>query len=273
MENLIIIKPKKRFTLQDLKEIWIYKELLYFFTWRDLKVRYKQTVIGVLWAIFRPFITMVVFSVFFGGLIGVPSDDIPYPIFVYVGLLFWQLFSASLSESSNSLVSSRAIFTKIYFPRLILPISSIIPHFVDFLIASLILIGMMFYYHFIPSLIGLLIIPILILITLIMSCGLGIFLSAVNVKYRDVPHVLPFLIQTLMFVTPVIYPTSILQKYSWIMAINPMTGVIQTARAAMFGTSPINWMLLLISSLICLVVLIIGIIYFKKTEKQFADLV
>lgn len=273
MENLIVIKPKKRFTLQDLKEIWAYKELLYFFTWRDLKVRYKQTVIGILWAIFRPFITMIVFSIFFGGLIGVPSDNVPYPIFVYVGLLFWQLFSASLSESSNSLVSGRAIFTKIYFPRLILPISSIIPHFVDFLIASLILVGMMFYYHFVPNLISLLIVPISILITLIMSCGLGIFLSAINVKYRDVPHILPFLIQTLMFITPVIYPTSILQKYSWIMAINPMTGVIQTTRAAVLGTSPINWLLLLISGVIGLTALITGIIYFKKAEKQFADLV
>lgn len=273
MENLIIIKPQKRFSLQDLKEIWMYKELLYFFTWRDLKVRYKQTAIGILWAIFRPFITMVVFSIFFGGLIKVPSDNIPYPIFVYVGLLFWQLFSASLSESSNSLVSSRAIFTKIYFPRLILPISSIMPHLVDFLIACLILIGLMFYYHFIPSLISLLIMPILILITLALSCGLGIFLSAVNVKYRDVPHVLPFLIQIMMYVTPVIYSTSLLQKYSWIMAINPMTGVIQTARAAILETASINWLLLLSSGLICIVLLIFGVIYFKKMEKHFADLV
>lgn len=273
MKNITIIKAKKSFSLRDLGEIWKFKELLYFFTWRDLKVRYKQTAIGVLWAIFQPFIAMVIFSIFFGGLAKMPSDGVPYPIFVYVGLLFWQFFSKSLSSASGSLVGNRAIFTKIYFPRLILPISSTIPHFVDFLIASGILVGLLVYYHYMPSLLGLLILPILVLITFVIASGLGILLSAINVKYRDVPYVLPFFIQMLMFVTPVIYPTSILQKYSWILAVNPMTGVIEAARASVLGTTPINWILLLTSGIICLAVLIIGIIYFKKTEKYFADIV
>lgn len=273
MDNVTIIKPKKVFSLRDLKEIWQYKELLYFFTWRDLKVRYKQTIIGILWAIFQPFFVMVVFSIFFGSLAKMPSDGIPYPIFVYVGLLFWQFFSSALSEASGSLVSNQAIFTKTYFPRLILPISSTIPHFVDFLIASVILVGLMFFYHYVPSLIGLLILPLLVLITFLTASGLGIFLAAVNVKYRDVRYVLPFFIQMLMFVTPVIYPVSILKNYSWILAINPMTGVIQAARATILGVASINWTLLLISGLVCISILIIGIIYFKKTEKYFADLV
>ena len=273
MENITVIKPKKALSLQDLKEIWEYKELLYFFTWRDLKVRYKQTIIGILWAVFQPFFAMVVFSIFFGGLAKMPSDGVPYPIFVYVGLLFWQFFSSALSEASGSLVGNQAIFTKTYFPRLILPISSVFPHFVDFLIASVILIGLMVYYHYIPSLIAVLILPLLILITAIAASGLGMFLAAVNIKYRDVRYVLPFFIQMLMFITPVIYPVSLLQKYSWILAINPMTGVITAARAAILGTAPVNWGLLLISGIVCLSMLIIGIIYFKTTEKYFADIV
>ncbi len=273
MANTTVIKPQKTFSWQDIKEIWKYKELLYFFTWRDLKVRYKQTAIGVLWAVFQPFITMVVFSVFFGNLAKMPSDDIPYPIFVYVGLLFWQFFSHSLSQASASLINNQAIFTKTYFPRLILPISSTIPNFVDFVIAGAILVGLMFYYHFTPTLIGLLVLPLLILITFIVANGLGIILSAINVKYRDIRYVLPFFVQLLMFVTPVIYPVSILQNYSWILAINPMTGVIEAARASILGTTSINWMLLLISGIICLAALIVGIIYFKKTEKYFADIV
>lgn len=273
MNNTIVIKPKKAFSWQDLKEIWRYKELLYFFAWRDLKVRYKQTVIGVLWAIFQPFFVMVVFSILFGSLAKMPSDGVPYPIFVYIGLLFWQFFSSSLSEASGSLVSNQAICTKTYFPRLILPISSAMPHLVDFLIASGILVGLMIYYHYTPHLVGVLIVPLLVLITLIIASGLGIFLSAVNVKYRDVRYVLPFFIQMLMFVTPVIYPVSIFQKYSWILAINPMTGVIQVARAAILGTVSINWISLLTSGLVGIIILIIGIIYFKKTEKYFADLI
>lgn len=273
MEKITIIKPKKTFSFQDLKEIWQYKELLYFFIWRNLKVRYKQTAIGVLWALFQPFITMVVFSIFFGKLAKIPSDGAPYPIFVYSGLLFWLFFSTSLSEISDCLIENKAIITKVYFSRLILPISSIATKFVDFIIASVILIGLMVYYHYLPNLPGLLILPLLLLITFIAAVGLGLFLASINVKYRDVRYVLPFFIQMMLFVTPVIYPTSLLGKYSWILAINPMTGVINTVRAAVLGTASINWLLLLISGLTCLIILILGVIYFKKTERYFADII
>lgn len=273
MGELITIKPKKGLAALDFKEIWQYKGLFYFFSWRDLKVRYKQTLIGVLWAVFQPFITMVVFSVFFGGLVKMPSDGIPYPIFVYVGLLFWQFFSTSLSQASNSLINNKEIITKVYFPRLILPISSIITNFIDFLIAFVILIGLIFYYHYSLNLIGLLILPLLLLITFIVAIGLGLLLAAINVKYRDVRYVLPFFIQMMLFITPVIYPTSILQNYSWLLTINPMTGIINAARAAFLGTAPINWLLLLISSAIGLFLLVLGLIYFKKIEKSFADIV
>ncbi|MCF7834039.1 MAG: ABC transporter permease [Candidatus Pacebacteria bacterium] len=268
-----IIRPKKLFSLSDLKELWEYRELLYFFTWRDLKVRYKQTFIGALWAIFQPFITMVVFTVFFGGLLKIPSDGVPYPIFVYTGLLFWQFFSGALADTSNVLITNQSIITKVYFPRLILPLSSVATKFVDFFIASIILIGMMFYYGYVPNLIGLLVIPVLLLITFMASVGLGLFFASINVKYRDVRYILPFFIQILMFVTPVIYPAGIAGKYSWILALNPMMGVIQSARAALLGTTVLNWLLVVISLVATAVLLLFGIYIFKKTEKYFADLI
>lgn len=268
-----VIRPRKTFSWKDIKELWYYRELLYFFTWRDLKVRYKQTFIGVAWAIFQPFITMVVFSVFFGGLAKIPSDGVPYPIFVYVGLLFWQFFSTALSETSNSLISNQSIITKVYFPRLILPISSVITKFVDFAIATLILVGLMFYYGYMPHLSGLLILPLLLIITFMASTGLGLFLASINVKYRDVRYALPFFIQIMLFLTPVIYPASIAGKYSFLLAINPMMGVIQSARAAILGTAPVNWLLIEISLVGTLVLMIFGIYVFKKTERFFADII
>ncbi|MBU1046173.1 ABC transporter permease [Patescibacteria group bacterium] len=268
-----IIKPKKTFNWNDFKEIWQYKELLYFLTWRDIKVRYKQTAIGILWALFQPFMTMVVFTIFFGGLAKMPSDGIPYPIFVYTGLLIWQFFSSSLSDVSNCLVSNKGIITKVYFPRIILPISSTVTKFVDFSIASTILIVMMIYYKYTPNLSGLLILPLLLLITFMASVGGGLFLASINVKYRDVRYVLPFFISIMMYLTPVIYPASIVGKYSWILAINPMTGVIKAARAALLETAPVNWTLLLISGVACLILLLVGFYFFKKTERYFADII
>ncbi|MEK7645435.1 MAG: ABC transporter permease [Patescibacteria group bacterium] len=268
-----IIRPKKTFSLYDFREVWNYRELLAFFTWRDLKVRYKQTAIGALWAIFQPFITMVVFSVFFGTLAQIPSDNVPYPIFVYVGLLFWQFFSGALSDTSNVLISNQAIITKVYFPRLILPLSSVTTKFVDFAIAAFILAGMMIYYGYVPELASIAVIPLLLIITFMAAVGGGLFLAAINVKYRDVRFVLPFFIQTLLFVTPVIYPASIAGKYSWLLALNPMMGVIQTARATLLGTAPINWELVSISFAACLVLLVIGTVYFKKVERYFADVI
>ena len=268
-----IIRPKKIFSLRDIKELWQYKELLYFLSWRDIKVRYKQTIIGGVWAIMQPLITMIVFTVFFGKLANMPSDNVPYPIFVYVGLLFWQFFSSALADTSNALVANQAIVKKVYFPRLLLPISTVITKFIDFIIASLILVGMMIYYKYTPSLEGILVLPLLLLITFFASTGAGLFLSALNVKYRDVRYALPFFIQLLLFVTPVIYPASIAGKFSWILAFNPMMGVIQTARAGLLHTTPINWTLLGISTIVCLAIFAIGLIYFKKVEKYFADII
>jgi len=273
MARTLVIKPKKVFTIHDFKELWNYRELLYFFTWRDLKVRYKQTFIGILWAVFQPFITMIVFTVFFGKLAKMPSDGIPYPIFVYTGLLLWQFFSNSLSDTSNCLISNQQIVTKVYFPRLILPISSVITKFIDFLIPCVILAGLMVYYGYKPNLLGVFIFPLLIFITFMASVGGGLILASINVKYRDVRYILPFFIQILLFITPVIYPTSIAGKYSWILALNPMTGVIKASRAALFGNAPVNWLLLGISGLACFVVFVLGVIIFKKTERYFADIV
>lgn len=271
--DVTIIRPKKILSLEDFKEIWRYKELLYFLTWRDFKVRYKQTAIGVLWAVFQPFMTMVVFTLFFGTLLKIPSDGVPYPIFVYTGLLFWQFFSTALSETSSTLISNQAIITKVYFPRLILPISAVVTKFVDFGISAVILVGMMFYYGYVPHLSGILILPLLLVITFMAAVGGGLFLAAVNVKYRDVRYVLPYFIQILLFLTPVIYPASIAGKYSWLLAFNPMMGVIQSARATLLGTAPVNWVLLATSFAATAVLLVIGTIYFKKVERYFADLI
>ncbi len=272
MSNVTIIRPKKVLSLRDFKELWDYKELMYFFIWRDFKIRYRQTIVGVGWAIFQPFMSMVVFSFFFGTLLKIPSDGTPYPIFVYTGLLFWQFFSSSLADTSSILTSNQAIITKVYFPRLILPFASVASKFVDFAIASTILAGMMVYYGYTPHLTGLLILPLLLFITFMVSVGGGLFLAALNVKYRDVRYALPYFIQILMFVTPVIYPASIAGKYSFLLAFNPMMGVIQTARATILGTTTPNWTLLSLSFITCLIVFVIGIIYFKKTERYFADI-
>ncbi|MEN9582618.1 MAG: hypothetical protein RL641_572, partial [Candidatus Parcubacteria bacterium] len=239
-QQITIIRPKKLFSFRDLKEIWDYRELLYFLTWRDLKVRYKQTAIGIMWAVFQPFLTMVVFTIFFSNLLGVPSDGVPYPIFVYSGLLFWQFFSTALSDTSNVLITNQAIVTKVYFPRLLLPLSSVMTKFIDFIIAAIILAGMMVYYGYTPSVSAIFVIPILLILTFMASVGLGLFLASINIKYRDVRYALPFFIQMLLFVTPVIYPAGIAGKYSWILALNPMMGVIQSARATLLGTTELN---------------------------------
>lgn len=268
----VIIRPKSKLSWQDFKEIWQYRELLYFFTWRDIKVRYKQTVVGVGWAIFQPFMTMVVFSIFFGHFGKIPSDGIPYPIFVYVGLLLWQFFSTSLSGASNSLAGNVGIASKVYFPRLILPISSALVNFVDFLIATSILAGIMFYYHYLPQWSGFLIFPLLLLLSFMIAVGGGLILSSLNVKYRDIRYLLPFFIQMLLFVTPVIYPPSIAGKYSWVLGLNPMTGVMRAARASILGSGSIPWSPLIYSALAGIVLLVLGILSFKKTERVFADI-
>lgn len=270
----IIIRPKNKWWQLDLKELWLFKDLFYFFTWRDVKVKYKQTAIGALWAIFQPFITMVVFTVFFGKLAQMPSDGIPYPIFVYTGLLFWTLFSTGLSSASNSFVANEKIVTKIYFPRIILPVSAIITHLVDFAIATIILGGMMIFYGYAPTLLSILIFPVLVTMSVLSAIGIGLLFASINVKYRDVRFVLPFFIQLLLFLTPVIYPVSIVsEKYRWILGLNPMSGVIDAARAGILGNKEIDILLLGVSFGTMIFYCLIGYFYFKKTERYFADII
>lgn len=270
----ILIRPKTQWWQFDWKEFWQFRDLLYFFAWRDLKVRYKQTVVGVMWALFQPFVTMIIFTIFFGNLAKVPSDGIPYPIFVYVGLLFWTLFSSGLSSASNSFIGNQNIVTKVYFPRVFLPITSLVTCVVDFFVASVVLVGMMAWYRFVPSVVGILFVPFLLLITFFTTFGIGLLFSSVNVKYRDVRFVLPFFIQLLMFLTPVIYPVSIVPiQWRWVLGLNPMSGVIDTARVVLLGVGQVDWFLLLISCLMSCVYCVIGYGYFRCVERYFADVI
>ncbi|MEI6378626.1 MAG: ABC transporter permease [Candidatus Falkowbacteria bacterium] len=277
-EKITIIKPRDTFHWSDLAKLWDYHELLYYLTWRDLKVRYKQTVIGVAWVIFQPFVSMIVFSVFFGNMIGVKTDPdasgmpVPYPIFVFVGLLFWQFFSSALADISNCLVANQNIISKVYFPRILLPISMILTRFIDFLVASVILLGLMLYYGYLPHLLGLLMMPLLFLMTFLSCLGMGLFFAALNVKYRDVKFALPFFIQMMMFVTPVIYSTSIAGKYAWVFAINPMATVIKSARSAFLGVWDVNWLQIGLSLVMCLIMLAVGWWHFRKEERESVDL-
>ncbi len=268
-----IIEPKKGWVPVDLKEIWDYRELLYFLTKRDIKVRYKQTILGGLWAIIQPVFTMIVFTIFFGRLAKVPSEGIPYPIFVYAGLLPWTYFANAVSASGNSLVGSANLITKIYFPRLIVPVSASLAGLLDFFIAMLIMGVMMIYYQFIPG-IGILLFPFLMALTLLCAIGVGLWLSALNVQYRDIRYAIPFLIQIWMFVSPVIYPVSIVdEKYRWILALNPMGGLINSYRASILGHIGIDWGMLGISTAIIMMVFLSGLYYFRRMERIFADVV
>jgi lipopolysaccharide transport system permease protein len=272
-QKLSIIEPKKGWIPIDLKEIWKYRELLYFLTKRDIKVRYKQTVLGGLWAIIQPVFTMIVFTLFFGKLAKVPSDGIPYPIFVYAGLLPWTYFANALAASGNSLVGSQNLITKVYFPRLIIPASASLAGLLDFFIALIVLVVLMIYYQFLPG-IGFLLFPLLVGLTFMCSVGVGLWLSALNVEYRDIRYAIPFLIQIWMFVSPVIYPVSMVQeKYHWLLAINPMGGVINAYRASILGHKPIDWTLLGISTVIIILLFLSGMYYFRRMEKTFADVV
>lgn len=270
----IIIRPQKGLIPLNLKELWVYREILYFLTWRDIKVKYKQTVLGILWAILQPFLTMLIFFMLFGKFAKVPSEEVPYPIFAYTGLLLWNYFSSALSNSGNSLIYSSNLITKVYFPRLFIPASASLSGLFDFFIASIILIGMMFFYNFTPSLIGLALIPILILLASISAIGCGLWLSALNVEYRDFQYVIPFLVQIWMFATPVIYPATLLpEKYRWIISLNPMGGIIEAFRASTLGHKQINWDMLIISAGIGFLVYLTGLVYFRKVERSFADII
>jgi lipopolysaccharide transport system permease protein len=271
---LTIIEPKKGWVPIDFKELWNYRELLYFLTKRDIKVRYKQTVLGGLWAIIQPAFTMIVFTLFFGRLAKVPSEGMPYPIFVYAGLLPWTYFANAVSGSGNSLVGSANLITKIYFPRLLVPASASLAGLLDFFIAMFVLGALMIHYHFVPSILGIFLFPFLVGLTFLCALGVGLWLSAMNVQYRDIRYVIPFLVQIWMFVSPVIYPVSIVnEKYQWLLALNPMAGLIKAYRASILGHQPVHWLLLGISALIILLLLLSGLFYFRRMEKVFADVV
>lgn len=266
------IEPTQGWAALKLHELWEYRELLYFLTWRDLKVRYKQTAFGVAWAIIQPLFTMIVFSLFFGKLAKVPSDGLPYPIFSYVALLPWNLFASSLGQSANSLVNSTNLIKKIYFPRLVIPLSSVLSGVIDFAIAFAILLGMMVYYGVRPTP-AIWLLPFFLLLTLITALGVGIWLSALNVEFRDVRYVIPFLTQFWLFATPVAYPSSLLTG-GWriLYGLNPMVGVVEGFRWALLGTHPPS-ATIGVSVLISLAIFASGVLYFRRMEKGFADLV
>ena len=270
---VVVVKPSKGWISLNLAEMWEYRELLYFLTWRDIKVRYKQTVLGAAWAIIQPFFTMVVFSLFFGKLAKMPSDGIPYPIFAYSALVPWTSFARSLNNSSNSLVGSANLIKKVYFPRLVIPISTIISSVVDFVLAFIVLLCMMMFYGILPT-VKIVWLPLLLLLAFITSLGAGLWLSALNVRFRDVRYTVPFLTQFWLFATPIAYPSSLLSEpWRTLYGINPMVGVVEGFRWALLGTDTAPGPIIIVSSVVALALLIGGVFYFRRMEKMFADLV
>jgi lipopolysaccharide transport system permease protein len=272
-EHITLIQPSHGWINLNLRDLWQYRELLYFLIWRDIKVRYKQTVIGAAWAIIQPFFTMVVFSLFFGRLAEMPSDGIPYPIFSYAALVPWQFFANGLALSSNSLVESANLLRKVYFPRLVIPTSAVLSGVVDFGLAFVVLLGMMLVYGILPT-INIIWLPVFLLLALVTSLGAGLWLSAMNVQFRDVRYTVPFLVQLWLFATPIAYPSSLLdQPWRTIYALNPMVGVVEGFRWALLGVDTAPGPVVLASALAALGLLVSGMYYFKRMEKTFADVV
>ena len=270
---VIVVKPSKGWISLNLDELWEYRELLYFLTWRNIKVRYKQTVLGAAWAIIQPFFTMVVFSLFFGKLAKVPSDGIPYPIFAYAALVPWMFFANGLNQSSDSLVGSADLIKKVYFPRLIVPISSIISGVIDFVLSFLVLVGMMLFYGIFPTA-NCIWLPFLLLLAFVTSLGVGLWLSALNVQFRDVRHTVPFLTQFWLFATPIAYPSSLLpEPWRILYGVNPMVGVVEGFRWALLGTETAPGPIVIVSTLVALMLLVSGVFFFRRMEKSFADVV
>lgn len=256
-----------------LKEVWRHRELLYFLTWRDIKVRYKQTAVGVLWAVIQPLLTMIIFSVFFGKFVKVPSDGIPYPLFVYAGLLPWTYFSHALTRSSESIVENANMVRKVYFPRLIIPASASLSALIDLFIASTLFFLLMLYYKFTPAK-TVVLFPALVFLTFLLSVGMGLWFSALNVMYRDVRYAIPFFIRLGIFVTPVIYPVSIVpDDIKWILYLNPMAGIVESFRASILAHRPIPLPGLYLSIAVTIFFFITGLYFFRRAEKSFADII
>ncbi|MDP2578271.1 MAG: ABC transporter permease [Candidatus Palauibacterales bacterium] len=270
-EPTVIIEPSGPWPRIDLRELWAYRNLFLFLVWRDIKVRYAQTVLGAGWAILQPVLAMVVFTVIFGNFAKIPSDGVPYPVFSLAALVPWIYFSTALTTASNSLIANPNLITKVYLPRLVIPFAPVLAGLVDFAIALVILFAMMLAFGIVPSS-GVAVLPILVLIMMMAAAGIGCLLAALNVQYRDVKHIVPFLVQVLMFASPIVYPMSLVpEAYRVAYALNPMAGVIEGFRSVLLGTNSISWSLLSVSAVSSVVFLTIGALYFRRMERVFAD--
>jgi len=278
-EEVLILRPTRGWSALNLGDLWRYRELIYFLIWRDVKVRYKQTALGASWAILQPFITMVVFTLLFGRLAKLPSDGIPYPLFSYTGLLPWGLFTKAIGDAGRSMVTNRSMITKVYFPRLSIPLASVLSGLVDFGLAFLVLIGMILVYNYVPALDyqvvitpAILTLPLFLLLALVTSLGVGLWLSALNVQYRDVNYILPFLTQFWLFITPIAYPASMIpEKWQLLYSLNPMTGVVEGFRWALLGANEAPSPMIAVSSIIAILLMVSGLFYFRRMERTFAD--
>jgi lipopolysaccharide transport system permease protein len=273
-DHKIIIRPPKGWTPINFRDLWLYRELVYFLTLRNVQVRYKQSVLGILWAILRPFLTMVVFSIFFGGFAKIPTDNsIPYPIFTFAGILPFELFSRAISDTSTSLVANSHMITKVYFPRIILPISSVFSTLLDFVIGFVVLLGMMLFYHITPSVQALWAIPVYLLLAIVSAMGIGLWLSAMNVLYRDINYITPFINQLWMYITPIAYSSTLVsEKWQVLYSLNPMKAVVDGFRWCLLG-GPQPTSTAWISVGVAVVLLISGMFYFSRMERTFADMV
>jgi lipopolysaccharide transport system permease protein len=270
--SLTHIAPSKGWIPLDFNELWEYRELLYFFIWRDIRVRYKQTILGASWAIIQPFFTMIVFSLFFGRLAKVPSDGLPYPIFSYAALVPWTFFANGVMQASNTLVNNANMLKKIYFPRLMMPVASVVAGSVDFSLAFIVLLGMIFYYDRTPT-VNIILLPLFMLLALGTSLGVGFWLSAMSAQFRDIRYIVPFLLQAWLFVTPIAYPSSLLSEpWRTLYGINPMAGVVEGFRWALLG-SQAPGPILFVSALVTLVLLFSGVFFFRRMERTFADVI
>lgn len=269
---VVLIEAQSSWVPLNLRDLWACRELLYFLMWRDIKVRYKQTILGAAWAVIQPLVTMIIFTYFFGMLARVPTEGIPAPVFFYTGLLLWMFFSNGVTSGANSLIGNSNLITKVYFPRLIIPSAAIGAGLVDFAVASILLIGLLVYYGSSVTLGYLMLLPLVVLTTLL-ALGVGIFFSALNVKYRDVRYALPFLIQIWMFVTPIIYPSSLVpEEWRWVLALNPLTGIVESFRASLFGRE-LPWLELGYSAVFALAMLVYAAFTFRRMERSFAEFI
>jgi lipopolysaccharide transport system permease protein len=276
-QHQIVIEPSQGWVNLQLRALWQYRELLYFLVWRDIKVRYKQTALGVAWIVLQPVISMLVFSGLFGVLLKVPSGGVPYPIFAYTALLPWTYFAASLNRSSTNLVDSANLITKVYFPRLVIPLSGVLSGLVDFAVAFVMLVGLMLYYRIAPTS-AVILLPLFLLLALLTALGFGLWLSALNVRYRDVKVMVPFIVQIWMYLTPVVYGSSLIpERFRWLLGLNPMTGVVEGFRWALLGRHLADAQapgpLFVVSIVIALLVLFTGAVFFRNTERTFADII